>query len=81
MSLDSRPAPKTAANAWVALQVDESKFFTSFVEDLKQLFKTAELSWRRDTQFQREVGYLNRRGKIKPVSLTKVKNNDDYRAA
>jgi inosine-uridine nucleoside N-ribohydrolase len=43
-SIDSRPAPKTGANAWVALQVDESKFFTSFVEDLKQLFTTAELS-------------------------------------
>jgi hypothetical protein len=61
------------------LQVDESKFFTSFVEDLNQLFTTAELSWRRDTQLQREVGYLNRIAKIKPVSLTKVKNNDDHR--
>jgi inosine-uridine nucleoside N-ribohydrolase len=44
MSIDSRPAPKTGANAWVALQVDESKFFTSFVEDFQQLFTTAELS-------------------------------------
>ena len=44
MSIDSRPVPKTRANAWVALQVDESKFFTSFVEDWKQLFTTAELS-------------------------------------
>jgi len=44
MSIDSRPVAKTGANAWVALQVDESKFFTSFVEDLKQLFTTAELS-------------------------------------
>ena len=44
MCIDSRPAPKTGANAWVALQVDEGKFFTSFVEDLKQLFTTAELS-------------------------------------
>ena len=43
-SIDSRPVPKTGANAWVALQVDESKFFTSFVEDLNQLFTTAELS-------------------------------------
>jgi hypothetical protein len=69
------------ANAWVALQVDEGKFFTSFVEDFKQLFTTAELSLRPDTQLPREVGYLNRVGKIKPVSLTKVKNNDDHRAA
>ncbi|NMG10636.1 nucleoside hydrolase [Brasilonema sp. UFV-L1] len=37
--MDSRLRPKTEANAWVALQVDEGKFFTSFVEDLKQLFK------------------------------------------
>ena len=44
MSIDSRPAPKTGANAWVALQVDEGKFFTSFVENFKQLFTTAELS-------------------------------------
>ena len=44
MSIDSRPVPKTAANAWVALQVDEGKFFTSFVEDFQQLFTTAELS-------------------------------------
>ncbi|MEG4107109.1 nucleoside hydrolase [Microcoleus sp. S13_C5] len=43
-SIDSRPAPKTGANAWVALQVDESKFFTSFVEDLKQLFTAAVVS-------------------------------------
>jgi hypothetical protein len=61
------------------LQVDRVKFFSSFVEDFQQLFTTAELSWRRDTQLQREVGYLNRRGKIKAVSLTKVKNNDDHR--
>ncbi|GAX38217.1 nucleoside hydrolase [Nodularia sp. NIES-3585] len=39
--IDSRPAPKTEANAWVALQVDESKFFTSLVEDLNRLFKSA----------------------------------------
>ncbi len=44
MAIDSRPAAKSGANAWVALQVDEGKFFTSFVEDLKQLFTTAELS-------------------------------------
>jgi inosine-uridine nucleoside N-ribohydrolase len=43
-SIDSRPVPKTGANAWVVLQVDRGKFFTSFVEDLKQLFTTAELS-------------------------------------
>lgn len=39
--IDSRPAPKTGANAWLALQVDQDKFFTSFVEDLKQLFTPA----------------------------------------
>lgn len=39
--IDTRPAPKTGVNAWVALQVDERKFFPSFVEDLKQLFATA----------------------------------------
>jgi inosine-uridine nucleoside N-ribohydrolase len=44
MSIDSRPVPKTGANAWVALQVDQGKFFTSFVEDFQQLFTTAELS-------------------------------------
>jgi inosine-uridine nucleoside N-ribohydrolase len=44
MSIDSRPVPKTGANAWVALQVDESKFFTTFVETFQQLFITAELS-------------------------------------
>ena len=44
MSSDSRPAPKTRANAWVALQVYQGKFFTSFVEDFQQLFTTAELS-------------------------------------
>jgi hypothetical protein len=37
MSIDSRPVPKTRANAWVALQVDRGKFFSSFVEDFKQL--------------------------------------------
>jgi hypothetical protein len=61
------------------LQVDEGKFFTSFVENFQPLFTTAELSWRRNTQLQREVGYRNCRGKIKAVSLTKVKNNDDHR--
>ena len=44
MSIDSRSVPKTGANARVALQVYQGKFFTSFVEDLKQLFTTAELS-------------------------------------
>jgi inosine-uridine nucleoside N-ribohydrolase len=44
MSIDSCPVPKTAANAWVALQVDEGKFLTSFVEDFQPLFTTAELS-------------------------------------
>jgi hypothetical protein len=43
MSIDSRPVPKTRANAWVALQVDRGKFFTCFVEDFKQLSTTAEL--------------------------------------
>jgi inosine-uridine nucleoside N-ribohydrolase len=33
MSIDSRPVPKTGANAWVALQVDRGKFFISFVEN------------------------------------------------
>ncbi|MEH2084275.1 MAG: nucleoside hydrolase [Nostoc sp.] len=41
--IDSRPATKTAANAWVALQVDEGKFFTSFIEDLKHLFITTDI--------------------------------------
>jgi hypothetical protein len=62
------------------LQVDEGKFLTSFVEDFQPLFTTAELSWRGDTQLQREVGYLNRRGQVQPVSLTKVKNNEDHRS-
>jgi inosine-uridine nucleoside N-ribohydrolase len=44
MSIDSRPVPKTGANARVALQVDRVKFFSSFVEDFQQLFTTAELS-------------------------------------
>ncbi len=35
MSIDSRPVPKTGANARVALQVDRGKFFSRFVEDLK----------------------------------------------
>jgi len=43
-SIDSRPAPKTGANAWIALQVEQGKFFTSFVEDFQQLFTIAELS-------------------------------------
>lgn len=37
--IDSRLVPKTGANAWVALQVDENQFFTSFVEDLKYLLQ------------------------------------------
>ncbi len=44
MAIDSRPAPKTGANAWVALQVDRGKFFSSLVENFQHLFKTAELS-------------------------------------
>src|ERR687886_251744 len=44
MSIDSRPVPKAGANAWVAFQVDEGKFFSSFVENFQQLFKTAEFS-------------------------------------
>ena len=44
MSIDSRPVPKIGATARVALQVDRGKFFTSFVEDLKQLFTTTKLS-------------------------------------
>ncbi|MGA7937914.1 MAG: nucleoside hydrolase, partial [Kovacikia sp.] len=42
--IDRRPAPKAEANAWVALQVDENRFFTSFVEDLKQLFTSATIA-------------------------------------
>jgi inosine-uridine nucleoside N-ribohydrolase len=37
--IDSRYVPKIGANAWVALQVDEGKFFISFIEDLKLLVK------------------------------------------
>jgi inosine-uridine nucleoside N-ribohydrolase len=44
MSIDSRPVPKTGATAWVALQVYQGKFFSSFVENFQQLFTTAELS-------------------------------------
>lgn len=33
--IDNRHTPKTEANAWVALQVDQVGFFTSFIEDLK----------------------------------------------
>ena len=44
MSLDSRPVPKTGANAWVALQVERVKIFSCFVENFQQLLTTAELS-------------------------------------
>lgn len=37
--IDSRHLPKVGANAWVALQVDELGFFSSFVEDLKYFIK------------------------------------------
>lgn len=37
--IDSRCLPKIGANAWVALQVDERKFFHSLIEDLKQLIR------------------------------------------
>lgn len=35
--IDLRHTPKSAANAWIALQVDETNFFTNLVEDLKYL--------------------------------------------
>lgn len=35
--IDRRKTAKSEANAWVALQVDRTSFFTSFVEDLKYL--------------------------------------------
>lgn len=35
--IDHRHTPKGKANAWVALQVDQTGFFTSFVEDLARL--------------------------------------------
>ena len=35
--IDCRHAPKSAANAWIALQVNKTDFFTHFIEDLKYL--------------------------------------------
>ena len=40
--IDSRHAPKAGANAWVALQVDEVGFFTSFIQDLKCFIKSTQ---------------------------------------
>ena len=37
--IDDRHSAKVGANAWIALQIDETGFFTSFVEDLKYLSK------------------------------------------
>ena len=37
--IDQRYSPKTGTNAWVALQVDEVGFFTSFIEDLKSFVR------------------------------------------
>ncbi|KAM3096698.1 nucleoside hydrolase [Phormidesmis sp. 146-12] len=37
-TIDLRHNAKQPANAWVALQVDQTKFFMSFVEDLKRLW-------------------------------------------
>ncbi len=37
--IDRRAYAKPGANAWIAMQVDEAKFFTSFVEDLKFLLR------------------------------------------
>jgi purine nucleosidase len=37
-TIDQRNGAKQSANAWVALQVDQPKFFMSFVEDLKRLW-------------------------------------------
>ena len=41
--IDGRPTPKTSANAWVSMQVNEEQFFTHFVQDLRQLFNLIEL--------------------------------------
>lgn len=38
--IDRRPTAKKSANAWVAMQIDDSQFFTSLVEDLKKLLIT-----------------------------------------
>ncbi|HBB30493.1 MAG TPA: nucleoside hydrolase [Cyanobacteria bacterium UBA8803] len=38
--IDYRRSAKVNANAWVALQVDKIGFFTSFLADLKVLFRT-----------------------------------------
>lgn len=38
--IDDRPLAKTAANAWVAMEVDEIGFFTHLIEDLKYLQST-----------------------------------------
>lgn len=35
--IDCRNAPKSGANAWIALQVNKTDFFTNFIEDLKHL--------------------------------------------
>jgi inosine-uridine nucleoside N-ribohydrolase len=37
--IDRRSFPKLSTNAWVAMQVDETRFFTSLIEDLKFLLK------------------------------------------
>jgi inosine-uridine nucleoside N-ribohydrolase len=37
--IDRRSTPKIPANAWVALDVDQSQFFTSLIEDLQHLLK------------------------------------------
>jgi inosine-uridine nucleoside N-ribohydrolase len=41
--IDGRPTPKTSANAWVSMQVNEEQFFTHLVQDLRQLFNLIEL--------------------------------------
>lgn len=37
--IDDRLSTKPPANAWIATQVDATKFFTSFIEDLKELVR------------------------------------------
>jgi len=81
MSLDSRPAPKTGANAWVALQVDESKFLPVSLKISSSYSQPPSFREGEIPNFKEKSGIWTESGKIKPVSLTKVKNNDDHRAA
>jgi len=38
--IDDRPLPKPDTNAWVALQVDKTQFFTHLIADLKYLMRS-----------------------------------------